>query len=354
MDKDLLKSLISELEGKKYQFLSALESDIKYHISSKKTEDCLILVTTPLHGGSKVKWYPVEGLPFVERLIAFLRKKNYSESGKTYKVDSILTEEVIQIVAKAFTRFYEENQQLIADYAVATIAVDRRIADSLFSSLIVNNKATRFASDRVKSAIKDFLISSFQERVNDLTGTIGHKISVAAHKAISAPIATALAAKLSTAAAHAASMSVVKVLIVKITYYIATHVSLVIGKLMAVPAIKAIITKLVVVSVVAAMVKAIALKTGMSVGAAITVVLIPVLFAFLAMEWTGFPEKLGGSVADSITQELGGSFSKTNAQILGGLFTEFLGDQGEELGKVIAQDEEVTKQLTNLLTLIHA
>jgi hypothetical protein len=149
-------------------------------------------------------------------------------------------------------------------------------------------------------------------------------------------------------------MSVVKVMIMKITYYIAAHIGVVIGKLMAVPAIKAIITKLVVVSVVAAMVKAIALKTGMSVGAAITVVLIPVLLAFVAMEWTGFPEKLGGSVADSIAQELGADFSKTNTQILEGLFEEFLGDQGEELGKFIAQDEEVTKQLTNLLTLVHA
>jgi hypothetical protein len=354
MDKALLKSLIDKLEGKKYQFLNTLKADIKSHISSKKTEDCLILVTTPLSGGSKVTWYPSEGLPYVQRLIAFLSKNNYSESGKTYKVDSILTEEVIQIVTKAFTRFYEENQQLIADYAVAAIAVDQKIANCLFNSLVTNNKATRFASDRVKGAIKDFLIGGFQERVNDFTGTIGHKISITAHKAISAPIATALAAKLSTAAAHAASMSVVKVMIMKIAYYIAAHIGVVIGKLMAVPAIKAIITKLVVVSVVAAMVKAIALKTGMSVGAAITVVLIPVLLAFVAMEWTGFPEKLGGSVADSIAQELGADFSKTNTQILEGLFEEFLGDQGEELGKFIAQDEEVTKQLTNLLTLVHA
>lgn len=361
-NKDSLKFLIDKLEEKKPKFLADLRTAIESHISSKKTEDCLILVTRPTSGGGTTIWYPFGKLSqvqsYVPRLIAFLNPLNdqkiYKESGREYIVDSVLTDEVVQIVTNQFTQFYKDNQQLISEYALVIIASDQRIADCLLNSLVKNNKATRFATERIKGGVKDFLLGSFQERVHDFTGILGHKISIAAQHAVAAPITTAVAAKLATAVSHAASYSTSKVIIMKISTYVASHLGTVVAKVMAVPAIKAVITKLITASVVAALVKAIVVKTGMGLGSAVTVVLVPILLVFLAAEWMGFSEKLGEDIADSISKELGGDFSKTNSQILTGLFEEFLGDQGEELGKMIAQDEEVTKQLTNLLTFIHA
>jgi hypothetical protein len=359
--RQLVKSLVDRLEGNKYQFFSDLNSKIKSHVSAKKTEECLILVTTPINGGSPVKWYPTlvdpnEGLRYVYRLVAFLQQKDYysSSSKQWYKIDSVLTEEVIQITIDSFKKFYQDNQELIAINIIAAIGMDRQIANSVAETIVKNNKFTRFASKRAQEAIQNFLINSFGDQIHEVANSLGHQIVVASQHLMTSTIVTTVTGKVVTVATYALATPAVKIMLVKYSALIMSHMGIFIGKLMAMPAIKVALTKLIGLSVVAALVKIITIKVGISVGTAVTMVVIPVLLLLLGKEWIDFPTKLGNSIADSIHKELGAEFAATNQNILEKMVENFLDNWVMEFAENIADDEEISQCLKEIKKLVEA
>jgi hypothetical protein len=313
-------------------------------------------VTTPILGGSPVKWYPNEGHRYIYRLIAFLKQEDYysSSSHQSYKVDSSLTEEVVQITIDHFIDYYQDYQGLIAEHLIAAIGINRQYSQAFITTIVERNKVTRYASSKIKEKLVDALIHSLADKIPDFTGSLAHQIHIAAHKIMGQSIVTSLSGKALTVAFHTISTPMVKMMLIKYSSLIMSHIGVVLTKLMALPAIKAAIGKLVFLSVATTLVKIISIKLGLSVASTVTIVLVPILFGLLALEWSGFSKKLGDSIAKSTIEQLGGQFAATNHNILDNLFDEFLDCKVTEFGEIIADDEEITKNLKRILELIKA
>lgn len=352
MSTQALTALAEKLEDKKYVFLSELRSSVTAHVAAKKTENCLIMVTKPVSApdSTGVNWYWNDGLPYVSRLISFLRKKNHREGFNIYSVDSVLTEEVAAIVAESFSKFYTRESELISEYAIAHVLENHKIAEGLIDSLLEGSKLTRYASNRIKHEIKDVLLGGLLSQTDYIQSKIGHSIVVGTSKATAAIVSSKLAISIGSAA----SSAIGKVIMKKVALYVSKNIGIVAAKVMAVPIIKALVMKFAAAAIISAFVKFIAMKTGMGIGAAVAIVLLPVLALVLSHEWTAFPEKLGKSIAESICAELDNSFVATNTQALSNVFQQLLEDQVEAIGKSLAGDEEVAEQISDLLSFVHA
>jgi hypothetical protein len=337
MNKDLLDDLVKALDAKKTPFLADLRSSIKEHISKKKTEDCLILVTEPIDGSrSKLKWYPLQGLAYASRFLAFVRKKNYVESYTCYTVDSVLTDEVIQLVTEKITRFYEKNNDVIANYFMQMLLKDKELTNALCQTLL-DSKVTRFLSNRSKRAVMELLLSSFYSQFDQVK-----------HIA---------ATKIAAAVSAAAAVPVVKAITTQVTHFIATHLGVIMVKLMAIPAVKSLIVmavkKFVVAAIISGFVKLVVAKLGVGVGSAVAITLVPILVGILAWEWMNFPTKLGEEVANAVAIGLESDFSETNNLILSKIF-EQVGQEATNIGKSLADDPDIQNQVDVLISLVHA
>lgn len=352
MSTQALTALVEKLQGKKYKLLNELKSSVKKHIAAKKTEDCLIVVTKPVNERttSGVRWDWSDGLPFVQRLICFLQQKNYRGNGKTYIVDSILTEEVAAIVSRSFSIFYKSESELISKYAVAHILENQKIAKALVESLVKNSKVARYASNKVKHQMMDILLNGLLSQKEQIQSQIGHSIVVGTSKATAAIVSSKLVTSIGTAATSAMG----KVMVKHISVYIIKSIGVVTTKVMSVPIIKALVMKFAAAAIVGAFVKFIAVKAGISIGAAVAVVLLPILVGILAHEWDSFPEKLGESIASSICGEIDTNFIKTNKEALTNVFQQLLEEQVEAIGKHLAENEEIADKMGEILDFVHS
>lgn len=352
MSTKALTALVEKLHDKKHKLLGELSISVKKHIAAKKTEDCLIVVTKPINNrtASEVKWYWHDGLPFVQRLICFLQQKNFSTDGTTYTVDSVLTEEVATIVSRSFSNFYQSESELISKYAVAHILENQKIARALVESLVNNSKIARYASNRVKHQMMDVLLNGLLSQKEQIQSQIGHSIVMGTSKATAAIVSSKLATSIGTAATTAMG----KVMVKHISIYIIKSIGVVTTKVMSVPVIKALVMKFATAAIVGALVKFIAVKAGISIGAAVAIVLLPILFRILAHEWDSFPDKLGKSIASSICGEIDDNFAETNKEALSNIFQQLLEEQVEAIGKHLAGNEEIADGLGEILDFVHS
>lgn len=97
---DTITEIVNLLGGKKRLFLDSVENAINSHISHRSWQDCLTIVLRNSNGSVRSTWYPSEIADgYTPRFIAFLRKKEY----KGYAVDSVLTDDVVNLVADKFS-----------------------------------------------------------------------------------------------------------------------------------------------------------------------------------------------------------------------------------------------------------
>lgn len=359
IDREILNSLVNQLGEKKNPFLQGLSSDVKEYVSSKKTEDCLGLTLISLQPGYgyKSELYPslnpFELARYVSRLIPFLLKSNHKEYGVEYKIDSVLTNEVVDIVSKRYQQFYEGNQDIISDHVILSIGTQKEISDVFFQTIVNNNSATKFASEEIKKHVVDFLKHSLHTKLQEMSSSLGHSAVAIVNKALSNSLVSSVVTNISLIIGKVAAASITKTIgaiVVKNTaIYVSHNLGIILAKVMAVPAIKAFITKFVLAAILAGFIKVIVVSTGASIGTVLLVILIPILVAFIAHEWIHLPKKLGDAISGSIGNELATNFSTTNNQIVLELFEQFLGDQGRSLGLSMANDDELTKELMKLL-----
>jgi hypothetical protein len=181
IDREILNSLVGQLGEKKIPFLQGLSSDVKEYVSRKKTEDCLGLRFIPLSEyGYEPVYYPslnpFELASYVSRLISFLLKSNYKEYGIEYKIDSVLTNEVVDIVSKRYQQFYKENQDIISDHVLVSISTQEDISDVFFQTIVNNNSATKLASEEIKKHAVDFLKHSLHTKLQEMSSSLGMRI----------------------------------------------------------------------------------------------------------------------------------------------------------------------------------
>jgi hypothetical protein len=328
------EEIVDTLNQQKNDFLSALESSIKIHIKQKSTPECLTLVSRDSNGRT-LFWYPKEGMPYVQRLIAFMRGKKHQ--GKD--IDSALTDEVVELVSKQFNTLYMDNQELITtNFSQALL--DHVQVQEAFRNLLSNTKALRYASSAIKSKVINLLFGSLKSQTYDVAGVVAAKAAAGTGAALSVAV----------------SIPIVKSLLSKLTMLLASKLQVLLVKMLAIPAVKKIVMviakKFVIATLAGSLIKLIVVKTGLSVGAVFALILLPIIAVILAHEWATFPEKLAQEVSEGVRGEVNQQYNKINLSIVGELFDTAIDIVVEDLHKWVQDDPEIEDQLAQLVAIV--
>jgi hypothetical protein len=281
----IVQNLVEKMEQEKDDFLTRIEMKVKNYIASQGT-GCLTIVEKNAHGSLHEEWSlaPLDK-NYLQRLWKFCR----AETIDGHELDSGLTEAVKALVVEEFNEFYQEHVSFL------TIEVLRNDAmQSCLNQTISNMKSLGYATQEVQALAVELVL-----------GQVEHALTQkAAHVALAA-----------TTLAEVTSNKVALLMV----HHFGEALAPLIAKSLAVPAVhKAlllIVKKYVVAAVTTAIIKALAAKLSIGVGAATFLAIAPILIAWVAVDIYLFPEHLGRNVAAKIRSELDASYTSNNQLI---------------------------------------
>ena len=318
IDMSTVQSMVAELGKKKTPFLDDVESSINSYISHRSWQECLTIVERYSDGSVRSTWEPSEILEgYVNRLIAFLRKKKYDG----YELDSKLTDGVVVLVTKKFEEFYSKNAGSLAKPLLQQLMNDKVFVNKLADQIIDVSKGP--LPTAVKSRLTSHLIYALEDSMQI-------NISQIASDSIHTLTTHVVAA--------AASVPISKAVAVVLLKNMAIFLKGAVAKVMATTAVKTMlattIKKLVAVKIVAALIALVAPALG---SISIWWIVAPLLAAFIAYEVSNLPENMGKKVSLAVRQELSGEFDNLNknvvTQIMGGLTSSALGVLASDIAK---------------------
>ena len=326
MSSENIASLVAQIESEnREEFLSLLKQMIEHDIASRSATQCLTVITTSPSGRS-ASWSFSDGAPYFERLWAFMWNKPFTESGTTYVLDSALTVPILEIVTTGVLELISSYQDEIADVVVTEALINASVRDTLVDAMLQSGMA-RVATTKVKSALTAHLLSSVHDRLHDL-GVHAMTGAVAAVTKI-------------------ASLSAGPIILQKLATAIVAKLGPIVAKLLAKPAVAAMLKKFIGAAILSSVLKAVAAKAG---GAALTTILFPIIIGWLVMDYAAFPRKLGAGVAEALCNNLRTSFRTTMSEIVSKIVTEFSeGATVKDLAAKLAKDPEITKALNEAM-----
>lgn len=356
-----IPSLIEALGEKRSTFLTKLKAEIQTHISKKNTVDVLTLITSNPKNYYRTIWkVNKDGLDYFNKLVIFItwEEKKYKQNGTEYTVDSVLTDEVLDIVKKQISLFYQENNELISGYFMAIISQNNKISKALLDYIVA--KYISYTNKKVKkhliNQVTDILLANLMQQSDHILSNLHHNMSIFITKITSTSIGSVIAPQVLTAAGQAAASTTAKImskaLMLNIKHYVATKLGIVLVKLMAIPIIKTAIKKLVVAAIIVAFYKFVAVQLGIHAGAILSVAIIAVAGWLLNHEWKNLPKKLGESIAESITKDLDRDFRKINQEILSGMFKDIFNHLVKDIAKQMTDDKEIKATIGEIFKVI--
>ncbi|HCT64799.1 MAG TPA: hypothetical protein DIC60_05975 [Lachnospiraceae bacterium] len=305
-NKQVIKDLVNSLGENKSEFINSVSYSIDNYISSQGIKKCLTVVERTPQGAVYLEWEPYEGVDYVKRLIAFCRGQRYS--GRD--LDSALTDPVVKIVTNEFEKFYtnDSNSELLSKALMEIIFKNEVLSGTLINS-IINTASAKNISAVTRKKATSILIHQMQKLLDT---NLGHSISTLAGKAVTTAISAPIA--------HSTAMLIMK--------FMALHLKVILAKVLSSAAIKTMIAvaikKFVVAAILAVFVKIIAAKLGISAGAVIAFVLIPLILLYIAREAYTLPSTLGEKVSYKVSTELDSNFININENIMEQIFKEFI------------------------------
>lgn len=323
---DTVTEIVNILGGKKRLFLDSVENAINSHISHRSWQDCLTIVLRNSNGSVRSTWYPSEIADgYTPRFIAFLRKKEY----KGYAVDSVLTDDVVNLVSDKFSSFYKENSDCISKPLLDQLLKDHVFVEQLSKQVIEISNGT--LPSAIKSQMTTAIVHYIESSMNvNISHICGHMIATSTTNIVA--FATALPISKAMMAVMAKSMAVyMKVVIAKVLASTAM-------KTMMMTAVK----KIVAAKIIATMITLVGAHLG---GMSIAWVVIPLLAAFIAYEVTNLPEKMGKKVSEAVRAELYGKFDNINTNIAQQIVSSFSTSILSLLASDIANDDEIKGML---------
>ena len=348
MSDSLVDVLLKHIEGDKEKFISELRADIKKRVGAKNPAEVLKLVTR--RNEHVVTWSIVDGVPYVVRLVAFVREKPYKEDGLVYEVDSAMTGEILEMVSIKLSAVVLSHSEIIGDIARAEIMLHDATRDLFLDSLLANNAIARAAGEKGKAIVADALLHGLQEQTHQLSDAISSSVSEKAAHLLAVAVKSGIVTNSAAIAAKVAATTGGKVILTKLSIVVAKSLAPVVAKLLAMPVLQAALKKIVAVAVLGTIAKMIAAKIGMSVVSAAMWLLIPVILALLYRDIVQLPEKLGAALADAVCGELRQAYTKSMNDIVRGLLAEFtLGHVVDEFAKLLGNDQVIMKELGELI-----
>lgn len=329
MSSENIAALVARIESEnKEEFLNLLRQMIEHDIASRSATTCLTVVTTSPTGRSTT-WSFSDGAPYFQRLWAFMWNKPFAESNVTYVLDSALTAPILEIVTTGVMELVSSYQEEIADVVVTEALINASVRETLVDVMLQSGIA-RLATTKVKTALATHLLSSVHDRLHDL----GVHVMTGAAAAI----------------AKIASLSAGPIILQKLATIIVVKLGPIVAKLLAKPAIAAMLKKFIGAAILSSMMKVVAAKAG---SAAVTTIVFPVIIGWLVMDYAAFPRKLGEGVAEALCDNLRTSFRKTMSEIVSKIIAEFSeGGTVKELAAKLARDPEIAKALREAMEVL--
>ena len=315
-----VKSIVDALGKDKTVFLNDVESSIREHIRNKSWQECLTIVQRYDDGRIRSTWEPEVSEAYWDRMVAFVRGKNY----KGYQLDSKLTDGVVELVNEKYKNFYQGHaedlsvplsQQLMKDSLFSELLA-REIIESLKGTLpeAMKKQFTNQLADIIKNS------GMGQNIIDNITYTIGHLIA-SVISSIIGPI-------------------IVHQIIILLQQVIAHILATTAFKTMIVATIKAIAKAKIIAFLVAIF--------GSILGSVpLFFIIAPALGLFIAYQVSSLPEKMGDKVSSAVRQELEGKFDSMSTSIVNEIVGSLTVDTIKKLAKDIAREAITSEEFKN-------
>jgi len=318
MKKTDISHVVETICTDKEIFLADLKERIKCLVSSKKQKECVEIISTSPNGITR-KWEVSDVPEFYQRFWAFIWNKPFQESGITYQLDSGLTAPIIKEVTNAYEKLIIKHQSAIVDYVILEILTKEKIRDVMVDEVCKKHSMAKIAGAKARHVVGELLVSSLSDRFHET----GSQISTEMAANIGSLLSNTVVMKTMAISTKIIAGGAGKVIITKLSLLITKSLAPALAKLMAKPAVIAIMKKYVLVGIAAAFAKLIAAKFGLSVGATVSIIVWPVIIGWIIYDYNRFPEKLGKELGEAITREMGGGFEEQIPEIFDGLIAEF-------------------------------
>lgn len=318
VQKDLNKAT-DILDQQKQSFLNMVSNDIRTYLENSTPNKCLTIIEEDIYSGYKY-YYPEVTLKYFTVLSKFCLNSKCNGN----KLDSALTSPIIDAVVTRYQKLFAKNADEIGKFLTAAITKDKvfesALKESLESSLtgtipaatkdLIMQNVTREIVTHTQNALQTQAASSAM----DVVGTTVAKV---AGSAVSSPIV----AKIAIALAH------------NLATTLAAQVKIVLAKLLASGALKTVLVgKLKAVlagTLLVAIAQTISAKLaafGIAIGpgAAIAIIVLPVLALFMRYEYKSLPKKLADKVPTKVIEELNGQYKSVNLTVIDNVYKNLI------------------------------
>lgn len=334
-----VRELVDLLGRKKQSFLNDVQKSINQYVSNQGSK-CLTIIGRNPNGTIYKRWYLSASFEYIRCLTAFCREKPFQ--GK--ELDSGLTGPISTLVSKRFESFYEKHTNSISEVFLTYLVNEKVLLRSIIT-VVVDSAATNFVKNKAIGLLAAPITSKIKDKVTDLILTqMSHVVHSAAAHTVTTTTKQIVGAAVSIPVAKTVALILIKLL--------ATHMAVIIAKILSSAAIKTLIAtvikKFLVAAILGAIIKAIAAKFGIGVFGATVIVLLPIVVGFIAYEIYNFPSHLGEKVAFKVTQEISNQFDTINQNIVAEIFRMLPELALTEIAENLAQSDEVQDQIHDL------
>ncbi len=330
--KKIVTKIKAIIEGREETIIPAVQDKIYNYISTKPIKTCLTIVA---RDKDKIveTFMPPPDIRYVKALTAFVLKRDFE-----YKtLDSGLSEGTAQEVAQVFAADLGKVSDEMSDTIVPFLFRSEKFLDGIAAAIMtaykgpipvhLTSKVTAMLANKLKTVLTQHM---------DTVSVSAIKASIA--KIAGASVSSPFAAKVVVLMVHTITTSMKPILI----------------KILASTTLKtAILAKIkavIIASFLGAFIKLLAVKIGLSTGAAFAWIILPLLLAWLAYEALHFPEKLAENVSRDVARDLREGFPQTSETIAMTIVEMAIAQATAILTRELVQEDHVAQVIQDILS----
>ena len=320
-----IDAALSKLNRYRDSFLDQVEAEVYSLIRNSRKRDCTAIVGIKPDGRRVV--FRVMDDTWTRRLIAMVKSEGSTPTYKDDKLDSYLSQPIIEKVTSLHAQFLRSHGNILGSYAIYRLrnnsAVRRQFAREFASS--VRQAGKPLSDELAKSLIHLIHLQLSSNIPSDLSQQLGNALTHVA--------GTTAIASFTSLTAHAFQGVVTKVLA---KFAIATSLK------SALTIMSKIVGKTVLTSV-AAFLGSHLTAHGVGIAGALPVYLavLPIAAIFTAHQIDEFPEKLAKKIAPDVRAVMSGEFRERNRSVLVEIGLDTLKDGGRMVCDALIKESGV-------------
>ena len=324
-----LTNTLNDLDKTKGQFLTTVENRVHSLIANGTSRrDCVAIIEIRKNG-TRTRIGMSDPKDYSRRFVVLLKagKQSGLPEYKGAKLDSYLTEPILDRVTQVWTEHYQANSALIADGMVAKLQDDPRILKELMTQIAAALRSTGSPlTEHMYRAVYHILTQEVSSHVSQHSmAEVSQHVATTLSSSAGQHVVASVSASLVTALAHVLGKLLLK------------HIGTAAFK----TAVVGFVKKMIIKSVVTGVFTSIAASAGVATtGSLLLWIVVPVIAAFAAYEIHEFPRKLAGKVAPQVRAGVGGEFRASNESALQAIFQQAVVGNLTQIAGIVAADSD--------------